>query len=117
MIIPKIAFGNFFRKKYITRGMVILCSEISPFLLDFCAKIRKFAWRCPTLNFCAKTVTDRKMQFSPVVHICPREVPIGSLSSSNTNYLAGEDLGIIFGPNFVTCLRWSYSPIPHGQGI
>ena len=30
---------------------------------------------------------------------------------------AGENLGIFFIPIFVTCLRWSCSLIPHGQGI
>jgi len=30
---------------------------------------------------------------------------------------AGEDLCHIFVPNFVTCLRWSCSRIPHGQGM
>ena len=46
---------------------------------DFHAKTRKFAYRWPTLNLnCAKTVTDRNMGFSPVSHICPGDVSIGS---------------------------------------
>ena len=63
---------------------------------------------------------DRNMGFSPIVYICPEDVSIRNACFSTKVIQivsAGEYLCHIVVPNFVTCLRWSYSWIPHGQGI
>ena len=85
---------------------------------DFHAKTRKLAYRWSTLNMnSAKTVTDRKMRFSPLVQKCPWDVQIGSTSFSNKNSSCRRKFRYFFIPIFVTCLRWACSPIPHGQGM
>ena len=119
--LDKFRVKQFFEKIYTVWYSPFLYWKLSFFAQlsrNFRVKIRKFAYRWSTLNLnCAKTVTDRKMRFSPLVQKCPSDVQIGSTSVSNKKSSCRRKFRYFFIPIFVTCLRWSCSPIPHGQGM
>ena len=85
-------YGHFLQRKF-----TFFCSIFA----DFHAKTRKFAYRWPTLNLnCAKTVTDRNMGFSPISHICPEVVSLGSACVSNTYCICRRRFMSYFCPEF-----------------
>jgi len=109
MRIPKILLGKVSCRKKINKNIncavrSFSVAKVGLFCLifaDFHAKTRKFAYRWPTLNLnCAKTVTDRKMRFSPLVQKCLWDVPIGSTSFSNKNSPCMRRFRYIFYPDF-----------------
>ena len=94
------------RKKYIPRDIVLFCTVIWAFLLDFHAKMRKFDYSSSTSNLnCTKTVTDRNIGVSPLVYICHEDVSIEIACFSNTNCICKRRFMTFFPLYFVTCLR------------
>ena len=61
-------------------------------------------------------VTDRNMGIAITLHMSWWCFIRKSMFQQYKVYLQ-EKFYVIFVPNFVTCLRWSYSRTPHGQGI